>query len=189
MRPPLLLETFLIGKIIRWEGIVFSENYRGEISAILARYPDDQKQSAVMALLYLAQKEYGLITREIQSEVGALAGLDPTQVAGLTGFYSLYSDHPAGRRRVQICTDLPCALRGAEQFAADLCSNLGIRLGETTPDGEFTVEAVTCVAGCDKAPLFQVEDRNGVHYYESESPDKPMTASLAMEILAGLKKK
>jgi NADH-quinone oxidoreductase subunit E len=168
---------------------VLTEKFHDEVEAILARYPAEQKRSAVMALLYLAQKTYGLITKDVLFEVGALAGLDPTQVAGLTGFYSLFSDRPAGRRRVQICTDLPCALRGAEQFAADLCANLGVKLGETTADGEFTVEAVSCLAGCDKAPLFQVQDREGIRYYESETSDKPMTANSAMVILDGLKKK
>lgn len=168
---------------------MLAEKYSGEIKTILGRYPADQTRSAVMALLYLAQKEYGAITRDVLTEVGALAGLDPTQVAGLIGFYSLFSDRPQGARRVQICTDLPCALRGAENFAADLCANLGVKLGETTSDGEFTVEAVTCLAGCDKAPLFQVQDRDGAHYHESESAEQPMTVDRAMEILRGYKKK
>jgi NADH-quinone oxidoreductase subunit E len=166
---------------------VLTEKHKAEVDAILARYPAEQKRSAVMALLYLAQKVYGLITKDVLFEVGALAGLDPTQVAGLTGFYSLYHEHPGGKRTVKICTGLPCALRGAEQFAADLCANLGIRLGGTTADGEFTVESVSCLAGCDKAPMFQVQDGAGIRYFESESPDQPMTAERARQILDGLK--
>jgi NADH-quinone oxidoreductase subunit E len=167
---------------------LLADKYGSEIQAILSRYPEEEKRSAVMALLYLAQREYGLITKGALIEVGALAGLDPTQVAGLTGFYSLFQDRPKGKLCIRICTDLPCSLRGADQFAADLCANLGVKLGQTTPDGEFTVEAVSCLAGCDKAPLFQVQDRDGVHYFESESSDRPMTTTRAMDILDGLKK-
>ncbi len=165
---------------------MLADKYQREIDAILAKYPASQRRSAAMALLHLAQQAYGLISRDVLAEVSALLDMAPTEVASLAGFYSLYTDHPAGKRRVQICTDLPCALRGADQFAQELCANLRIKLGETTADGEFTVEAVTCLAGCDKAPLFQVQDTTGIHYYESE-PGQPMTASQAIQILDTLK--
>jgi len=168
---------------------LLDEKYRSEIETILAKYPPDQKRSAVMPLLYLAQKEYGYVTEAALTEVGALCAMSPTQVAGIVGFYSLYYDRPGGRRRVQICTDLPCALRGAEKFADDLCQKLGVKLGETTKDGEFTVEAVMCLAACDKAPMFQIQDRDGIHYHESESADKPMTVEQAMGILESYKSK
>lgn len=164
---------------------MLAAKYQSEIETILAKYPPDQKPSAVMPLLYLAQREYGYITVAAMEEVGAICGLAPTQVAGIVGFYSLYYDKPEGKRRVQICTDLPCALRGAEQFAEDLCARLGVRLGETTADGEFTVEAVMCLAGCDRAPMFQVQDADGLHYHESKSADKPMTVEQAVQILVG----
>ncbi len=162
---------------------MLAEKYREQIEAALAQYPADQKRSAVMPLLYIAQSEYGYVTKEALDEVADILGLEPTQVASIVGFYSLYYDHPAGKRRVQVCTDLPCALRGADKFAGDLCQKLGVRLGETTPDGEFTVEAVMCLAACDKAPMFQVQDKDGIHYHESESPEKPMAVEEAMEIL------
>jgi NADH-quinone oxidoreductase subunit E len=104
-------------------------------------------------------------------------------VASIVGFYTLYYDQPGGKRRVQVCTDLPCALRGAEKFADELCKKLGVKMGETTPDGAFTVEAVMCLAACDKAPMFQIQDRDGIHYHESESPQTPMTVDQAMAIL------
>jgi NADH-quinone oxidoreductase subunit E len=162
------------------------DKYPAELEALLARGAAGSKRAAVMPLLYLAQKEYGYISLDALAEVGALVGLSPAEVASLAGFYTLYHLHPGGRRRVQICTDLPCALRGADKFAADLCANLHIQLGETTADGEFTVEAVTCLAGCQNAPLFQVQEAEGVHYYES-APDKPLTAEDALGILQGLK--
>ena len=161
------------------------DNHRAEIDSILARYPADRKRSAVMPLLYLAQSEYGYLSAQAIDEVGALIGLSGTDVAGIVGFYSLYYDHPAGKRRMQICTDLPCALRGAEKFAELVCQNLGVKLGQTTADGEWTVEAVMCLAGCDRAPMFQVQDAAGIHYHESPSPDQPLTAEQAVAILRG----
>lgn len=164
------------------------KSYATEVEAILTRYPGDQKRAAVMSLLYLAQKAYGHLSLDALVEVGALVDLPPAEVASLAGFYSLYHLHPGGRRRVQICTDLPCALRGADQFAEDLCANLQIKLGDTTPDGEFTVEAVTCLAGCLNAPLFQVQDATGIHYYEG-TPDQPLTVKAALGILDTLRGK
>lgn len=171
------------------EAKLLAEKYRAEIETLLAKYPPEQKRSAVMPLLYLAQKEYGYVTEAAMAEVGELCGISPTQVAGVVGFYTLYHDHRGGQRYVQICTDLPCALRGAEKFAEDLCQNLGVKMGETTKDGEFTVEEVMCLAGCDKAPMFQVQDVDGIHYHESESPEKPMTVEQALAILEGYKRK
>jgi NADH-quinone oxidoreductase subunit E len=164
---------------------MLADKYRMDIEKILAKYPPEQKRSAVMPLLYLAQKEYGHLSQAAMAEVGELCGISATQVAGVVGFYTLYYDRPGGRRRMQICTDLPCALRGAEKFAAEVCHNLGVRLGETTSDGEFTVEAVMCLAGCDKAPMFQVQDAHGIHYHESESAEKPLTVEQAMKVLDG----
>jgi len=166
---------------------VLVDKYRAEIDKILAKYPPERKRSAVMPLLYLAQKEYGYLPQTAVAEVGDLCGMSATQVAGIVGFYTLYHDRPAGRRYVQICTDLPCALRGADKFADDLCQKLGVKLGGTTKDGAFTVEAVMCLAGCDKAPMFQVQDADGLHYHESASADKPMTVEQALAILEGYK--
>jgi NADH-quinone oxidoreductase subunit E len=162
---------------------LLADNHSSEIKAILKRYPAEQKRSAVMPLLYLAQKEYGHITPAAVFEVAELLGLDPTEVGSLVGFYTLYHDEAEGTYRIQICTDLPCALRGAEEFAKQLCDSLGIQIGETTPDGLITVEEVMCLAGCDKAPMFQVQDREGIHYHENQTPES------AMEVIAQLKKK
>ncbi|MBI4770839.1 MAG: NAD(P)H-dependent oxidoreductase subunit E [Chloroflexi bacterium] len=136
---------------------------------MIARYPSEHKRSAVMPLLYLAQREYGYVTRGAMGEVAELLGLEPTQVASIVGFYSLYYDKPSGKHRIQICTDLPCALRGADRFAEEVCQNLGVKLGETTADGMFTVEAVMCLAACDKAPMFQLQNRDGIAYHENQT--------------------
>jgi NADH-quinone oxidoreductase subunit E len=176
-----------LSAICQPEAKLLAEKYRSEIEALLAKYPPEQKRSAVMPLLYLAQKEYGHITEAAMAEVGAICGMSSTQVAGIVGFYTLYHDCRAGKRYVQVCTDLPCALRGGEKFAEELCKKLGVRMGETTKDGEFTLEEVTCLAGCDRAPMFQVQDADGIHYHESESPDRPMTVEQAMAILESYK--
>ncbi len=122
-----------------------------------------------MPLLFLAQREYGYLSKEAIAEVGRLLDLSSTEVGSLVGFYTLYHDRPGGRYRLQICTDLPCALRGAETFAAELCENLGIKLGGTTPDGLVTVEEVKCLAACDKAPMFQLQTPDAIHYHEEQS--------------------
>ena len=150
------------------------EKYSGEIETILAKYPPDQKRSAVMSLLFLAQREQGFITRQALIEIAEILGLEPTDVGSLVGFYSLYYDESAGKYRIQVCTDLPCALRGAEDFLDKLCENLGIRVGETTLDGLVTIEKVMCLAGCDKAPLFQVQTGEGLSYHENQTVDSAL---------------
>jgi NADH-quinone oxidoreductase subunit E len=146
-----------------------AEKYPQEIQKILAKYPTDQKRSAVMPLLYLAQREQGFITRSALDDIADLIGVSSTDVASIVGYYTLYYDHPGGKYRIQVCNDLPCALRGADQFLKDLCDNLAIRVGETSSDGLVTVEAVMCLAGCDKAPLFQVQTGEGLTYHENQT--------------------
>lgn len=153
---------------------MLADNYRAEIDTILSRYPPERKRSAVMPLLYLAQREYGHVPPEAIEEIASLLEVEPTQVGSLLGFYSLYYDRPGGRYRIQICTDLPCALRGAEAFARELCQRLGIELGGTTPDGRVTVEPVMCLAACDRAPVFQVQGKEGIHYHENQTVESAL---------------
>jgi NADH-quinone oxidoreductase E subunit len=170
--------------LVTWiDSHVLSDNYSQEIEAILAKYPPDQKRSAVMPLLFLAQREYGLLSTEAFSEVGHLVGLRPTEVASLVGFYTLYHDKPGGKYRIQVCTDLPCALRGAQKLADQVCKKLDIEPGETTSDGRVTVEEVRCLAACDRAPMFQLQEPNGIHYYEDQ------TAGSAMALIESLRVK
>ena len=82
--------------------------------------------------------------------------------------------NPLGKYHVQVCTDLPCALRGADQFLEKLCENLGIKVGETTPDGMVVVEEVMCLAGCDKAPIFQVQSGEGIKYHENQTVESAL---------------
>jgi NADH-quinone oxidoreductase subunit E len=148
---------------------MIAEKYSAEIQSILNKYPPDQKKSAVMPLLYLAQREAGYITKQAIVEISDILGITTTEVASIIGFYTLYYDQPGGKYRVQVCTDLPCALRGADQFLDQLCENLGIKVGEMTQDGLITVEAVMCLAACDKAPMFQVQSGESLVYHESQT--------------------
>lgn len=152
------------------------EKYSVEIQAILAKYPDDKagKRSAVMPLLYLAQREYGYVTKDAIGEIADICEISTTDVASLIGFYTLFHDEQEGKYRIQVCTDLPCALRGAEQFLDKMCENLGIKVGDTTPDGKIKVETVMCIAGCDKAPVFQVQSPDGLEYYENQTVENAM---------------
>jgi NADH-quinone oxidoreductase subunit E len=158
-----------------------AEKYPKQIKQILSRYPAENKPSAVMPLLYLAQRDEGYITKDAMQEIADMLEMGVTDVGALIGFYTLYHDKKEGKYRMQVCTDLPCALRGADQFMDALCANLGIKVGETTPDGLITLEAVTCLAACDKAPMFQIQKADGLEYHEN------MTVDRTMELIEALK--
>jgi NADH-quinone oxidoreductase subunit E len=146
---------------------VLIDKHHKEIEAILAKYPD--KRSAILPLLYIAQKEYGYCTDDATREVAQIVGVEPTHVRSIVGFYTLFYDHPVGKHVIQICDDLPCALRGADQFVDHVCKKLNldpehVRHGrQTTEDGQFTLETVPCIAGCDRAPLAQID----LDYFEN----------------------
>jgi NADH-quinone oxidoreductase subunit E len=160
-----------------------AEKYSREIEEILAKYPADRKQSAVMPLLHLVQRDFGFISNHSIKDISEILDMSSTEVASVVGFYTLYQDHPEGKYRFQICTDLPCALRGADQFLKDLCKALDIQPGGTTKDGLVTVEQVMCLAACDKAPMFQVQGREGISYYENQ------TVVSAMEVINNLRER
>lgn len=156
--------------------------YAQEIEKILAKYPPDQKRAAVMPLLYLAQREENYISEQALKEIGEILEITSTEVASIVGFYTLYYDRPGGKFRIQVCTDMPCALRGSEKFMQKLCEALGVQPGETTPDGMVTVEGVMCLAACDRAPMFQVQSGEGLSYHENQTVDS------ALEVIAQLRK-
>lgn len=153
---------------------MLAEKFAIEIQTILAKYPPEERRAAVMPLLYLVQRDQLYVDRHSMSEIADILGISTTEVASVVGFYSLYYDQPGGKYRIQVCTDLPCALRGAEQFMEQLCQRLGIKPGETTSDGLFTVEPVMCLASCDKAPMFQVQSGGGLVYYEDQTVENAL---------------
>jgi len=152
---------------------VLLENHQSEIDGILALYPPERRRSAVIPILYIAQREYGYCSPEAIAEVAGIVGLDPAEVNSVVGFYTLFFDHPVGRHYIHVCDDLPCALRGSGPFLDHVCARLGLDRhavahgGQTTADGMFTVESVTCVAACDKAPCAQID----LEYAEHLTPE------------------
>ncbi len=142
------------------------DRYPAEIEAILAKYPD--KRSAVLPFLYLAQETYGYINDDAIHDVASFLDLEPTEVLSIAGFYTLFYEEPVGKYVLEICNDLPCALRGADELVEKTCSKLGIEKDGTTEDGMFTVKTVMCLAACDKAPMLQVNLR----YEENLDEDK-----------------
>lgn len=160
---------------------MLAEKYAQEIQVILDKYPPEKRRSAVMPILYLAQREKMYIDREDMAEIGKILGITPTEVASIVGFYSLYYDEPGGMYRIQVCNDLPCALRGADDFMQALCDRLDIQPGETTKDGLIMVEPVMCLAACDRAPMFQVQSSEGLKYFENQ------TVESALELIEKLR--
>jgi NADH-quinone oxidoreductase subunit E len=142
------------------------EKHKPEIDTILAHYPD--RRSALLPMLYLAQDEYGWLSQDVMKEVGDILELQPTEVMSVAGFYTLFYKEPVGKYVLEICDDLPCALRGAEPFVEHACQKLGIQVGETTPDGLFTLRTVMCLAACDRAPMMQVN----LDYHEGLTNEK-----------------
>jgi NADH-quinone oxidoreductase subunit E len=135
-----------------------------------------------MPLLYLAQANNGSVTRQAAGDIAEILGMGITEVVSIIGFYTLFHLEDGGRYRIQVCNDLPCALRGADQFLEELSERLGIAEGETTEDGLFTLEAVKCLAACDRAPMFQLQGGGDIKYYEDQSVD------MVMELVEELRK-
>lgn len=133
---------------------MLAEKYPEEIAAIQAKYPE--MRSTILPLMYLAQEAYGYLSREAMADVANVVGVDPTEVLSLAGFYSLFYEEPVGRYVLEICNDLPCALRGADEFVDTACRKLNVEVGQTTEDGLFTIKTVMCLAACDRAPMMQV---------------------------------
>ena len=133
-----------------------------ELEQVLQKYPD--RRSALLPALYIAQRTNNYLTDDDIQAVAEALDLTLTEVQAVVAFYTLFRKQPTGRYLVQVCTDLPCALRGADAFFQRLCQRLGLPPeGGTTADGLFTVEAVVCLAACDRAPVCQVN----LEYYEN----------------------
>ncbi len=127
------------------------------IDELKGRFP--RPGSALLPALYLVQEETGHISPESMEYVAGKIGVSPAFVAGVVSFYTLFHPKPVGRHHIQVCRTLPCALRGADEVMAHLERRLGIREGETTPDGRFSLASVECLGACDNAPFCQINDR------------------------------
>ncbi len=146
-----------------------------ELDEILKKYPPDRKMSAVLAALYLAQRDKNWLDDDDINAVAEALEIPVTHVHSIIGFYTLFRKEKTGKYMLEVCTDLPCALRGAEDFYKRLCQRMGLGPhGGTTKDGLFTVEGVVCIAACDKAPCMQLN----LAYYENMS-DESIDALIA----------
>jgi NADH-quinone oxidoreductase subunit E len=146
---------------------LLSERSKTEILRMRDEYPDPQ--SALLPALYLAQEDYGgWLPEEAFDEVAAVLGLPPTLTVAAASFYTMLNRKPVGRHLIQVCTNISCSLLGAEHLVAYIGHKLGIKPGESTPDGRFTLLEVECLGSCGTAPMMQVDDK----YHENLSEDK-----------------
>ncbi len=125
----------------------------------VAKYPLEQKASAVMACLAIVQQEIGFVSRESEDVIAAYLDMPAIAVYEVTTFYNMYNQRPLGQFKLNVCTNLPCQLRDGQQALEHLCSKLGVEVGGTTADGLFTVQKSECLGACADAPVVLVNDR------------------------------
>jgi NADH-quinone oxidoreductase subunit E len=151
---------------------MFSEATLERFAREVAKYPADQKQSAVMACLSIAQQELGWVTPEAERGIADYLGMAPIAVREVTTFYNMYNQQPVGRFKLNVCTNLPCQLRNGEQALEHLCRKLGVEPYGTTADGQFTVQPCECLGACADAPVMLVNDRQMLSYMSHERLDE-----------------
>jgi NADH-quinone oxidoreductase subunit E len=149
--------------------LVLSLESLARIDRELAKYPADEKQSAVMAALTIAQDEHGWLSVETMDFIAHYLGMPPVAVYECASFYTMYHLQPVGRCKLTICTNLPCALQGANVAAEHLRKKLGIGFGETTADGEFTLREGECFGACGDAPVILMNNKTMLSWM---TPDK-----------------
>ncbi len=129
------------------------------IAREVAKYPADQKQSAVMASLAIAQDEHGWLSNEVMEAVAQVLGMPPVAVYEVATFYNMYDLKPVGKAKITVCTNLPCALSGGVAAAEHLQAKLGVGFNETTADGRFTLKEGECMGACGDAPVLIVNNK------------------------------
>ncbi|MDR2129398.1 MAG: NADH-quinone oxidoreductase subunit NuoE [Burkholderiaceae bacterium] len=138
----------------------------------VAKYPAGQKQSAVMACLAIVQQEQGHVSAAAERAVAEYLGMPPIAVHEVTTFYNMYNQQPVGRYKLNVCTNLPCLLRGGAQALRHLEEKLGLKDGETTADGWFTLQHCECLGACADAPVMLVNDRNMCSFMSDDRLDQ-----------------
>ena len=143
-----------------------------KIDREIGKYPPDQKRSAVMSALIVAQDEHGWLSNELMEEVATVLGMPPVWVYEVATFYAMYNLKPAGRHKVVICTNLPCALSGAEHAAEHLKARLGLKqFNETSADGRVTLKEGECMGACGDAPVMLIDNRRMEGFMTPEKLD------------------
>jgi NADH-quinone oxidoreductase subunit E len=138
----------------------------------VAKYPADQKQSAVMACLALVQHEFGHVSPAAEDAVAAVLGMAPIAVHEVTTFYNMYNQQPVGRFKLNVCTNLPCQLRDGDKALDHICKALGVAPYGSTADGCFTVQPSECLGACADAPVLLVNDRQMLSFMTNERLDE-----------------
>jgi NADH-quinone oxidoreductase subunit E len=144
----------------------------------VAKFPAEQKQSAVMACLSIVQAERGWVSRDAEDEVAAYLGMPPIAVYEVTTFYNMYNQQPVGKFKINVCTNLPCQLRDGQAALAHICKKLGVAVGGTTADGQFTVQQSECLGACADSPVMLVNDREMISFMSNDRIDD-LLATLA----------
>ena len=148
----------------------------------VAKYPADQKQSAVMACLAIVQQELGWISPESEQAVADYLGMPPIAVHEVTTFYNMYNQQPVGRFKLNVCTNLPCQLRDGQKALHHLEKKLGVTMGETTPDGLFTLQQCECLGACADAPVMLVNDRSMCSFMSDDKLQQLVDGLKAAEV-------
>ncbi|NBO40301.1 MAG: NADH-quinone oxidoreductase subunit E [Betaproteobacteria bacterium] len=138
----------------------------------LNKYPTDQKQSAVIACLAILQDENGFVTAEQEKALAAVLEMPYMAVHEVFTFYNMFNQKPVGQFKINVCTNLPCQLRGGQQALEHLCHQLAIKVGETTADGKFTLQPGECMGACADAPVLLVNDRSMCSFMSHDKLDQ-----------------
>lgn len=138
----------------------------------VAKYPADQKQSAVMACLAIVQQELGYVSTDSEQVVADYLGMAPIAVHEVTTFYNMYNQQAYGKYKLNVCTNLPCQLRDGDRALKHLEQKLGISMGQTTPDGLFTLQQCECLGACADSPVLLVNDRTMCSFMTDEKLDQ-----------------
>ena len=149
----------------------FSDATIARFDKEVAKYPADQKASAVMACLAIVQQEQGFVSRESEEGVAAYLGMPTIAVHEVTTFYNMYNQQPVGQFKLNVCTNLPCALRDGDQALAHLCKKFGVEPYGTSADGLFTVQPSECLGACADAPVMLVNDRQMLSFMSNDRID------------------
>ena len=152
--------------------MTLSEQTKARFAREVDKYPADQKQSAVMACLSIVQQEQGYVSLESEKVVADFLGMPPIAVHEVTTFYNMYNQQPTGRFKLNVCTNLPCQLRDGAAALQHLEQKLGIQMGETTPDGMFTLQQSECLGACADSPVVLVNDRTMCSFMSNEKLDQ-----------------
>ncbi|MEO6973815.1 MAG: NAD(P)H-dependent oxidoreductase subunit E [Rhodoferax sp.] len=151
---------------------MISEVMKAGFAKEVAKYPPEHKQSAVLACLSLVQLEQGYVSQESEAEVAAYLGMPPIAVHEVTTFYNMLNQQPVGKYKLNVCTNLPCQLRHGDRALQHLASRLGIKMGETTADGMFTLQQAECLGACADSPVMLVNDRTMCSFMTNERLDQ-----------------